>query len=99
MRIVSSCDISVLQVRRDDRADRFCHLSRSDQKGGLGFVRLGPVAVLAARGETLGVLLGVHRFRDAVDPTEAQSLIDGLVVADTCFAGSLLIALQPDLLL
>ena len=44
----------------------------------LGDVDGAPVAALAARRESLGEALGVDRVADAVDPADAERLVDRL---------------------
>src|SRR6266566_7171090 len=58
-------------------------------------VRGAPVASLGARGEPVGVDLIRDSIPDAVDPPEAEGLVDRFGIADRLLGDTLLVVADP----
>src|SRR5690606_25519563 len=67
-----------------------------DQAPGALLVQLGPVAVRAARREALRPALRIDALGDAVDPAEAERLLDSVAVRQARLAGARIVEDQPD---
>src|SRR5438270_12343900 len=73
------------------------HPALRDQAAHPALVRRRPVRPVPARRKLLRVLFLVDPLDDAVDPAEAQRLLDRVVVRDPGLAGVLLVEDEPDL--
>src|SRR5206468_137363 len=71
----------------DLRQPQFGHATFADQLAQPSFVQRGPLGPVAPRGELLRELLAVDLLDDAIDPAEAQGLLDGMVVRDARLTG------------
>src|SRR5262249_53480634 len=73
------------------------HAAFADQLAQPLLVQRGPFVPIAPRSELLRELLLVDLLDDAIDPTEAQGLLDGIVIWDARLPAVLLVVDDPDL--
>ncbi len=83
--------------RLERRESGGTHQPLGDQSLGDGHVPRAPGTPLPTRRHPLGASAGVERVADAVDPAEAEHLVDHLFPGDGGLAGRLFVITEPQL--
>src|SRR5262249_15831289 len=73
------------------------HSAVADQFAQPSFVQRRPLGPVATRGKLLRELLVVDPLDDAIDPAEAQGLLDRMVVRNARLTGMFLVVDEPNL--